>query len=94
MGQYYWSGEKNKKLIQERQISFEEIVLHIEEGYVLAESHGKGKHKNQTHLIIEVNQYAYIVPIIESKEGIFLKTIIPSRKMTAKYLKGGENNAT
>ncbi len=32
--------------------------------------------------------YAYLVPFVESKEEVFLKTIIPSRKATGKYLKG------
>jgi len=38
--------------------------------------------------IINVENYAYLVPFIESQDVIFLKTIIPSRKATKKYLKG------
>ena len=34
-------------------------------------------------------RYIYIVPFVESQDRIFLKTIIPSRKMTRLYLKGG-----
>ena len=30
--------------------------------------------------------YAYLVPFIESEKEIFLKTIIPSKKATKKYL--------
>jgi hypothetical protein len=30
--------------------------------------------------------YAYLVPFVETKEEVFLKTIIPSRKATRIYL--------
>ena len=42
--------------------------------------------------MIEVGRYAYLVPYVETEGGdFFLKTIIPSRKATKKYLrKGGE----
>jgi len=50
------------------------------------------KHKNQVRYpgqkiyIVEINNYAYLVPFIETEREIFLKTIIPSRKATKKYL--------
>ena len=37
--------------------------------------------------IININNYAYLVPFVEDEKEIFLKTIIPSRKATKKYLK-------
>jgi hypothetical protein len=37
-------------------------------------------------LIIEFKNYAFLVPFVESDDEIFLKTIIPSRKATRKYL--------
>ncbi len=36
---------------------------------------------------ISYNKYAYLVPFVETKDQIFLKTIIPSRKATRKYMK-------
>ena len=33
-----------------------------------------------------VVDYVYLVPVVESENGIFLKTIIPSRKATRDYL--------
>ena len=54
------------------------------------------KHPNQesyAHLrmyIVAIEDYAYLVPYVESNEAIFLKTIIPSRKATKQYL--GESN--
>jgi hypothetical protein len=34
-----------------------------------------------------IEAYAYIVPYVERHEDIFLKTIIPSRMATNKYLR-------
>lgn len=84
-----WSDEKNSKLIEGRSISFEAIVVGIEEGGLIAEIPGEGKYKHQKHLLVAVNQYVYIVPCVEDEEKVFLKTIIPSRKMTKIYLAGG-----
>ena len=44
----------------------------------------------QQIIVVEINEYAYLVPFVESQEGKFLKTIIPSRKATRDYL-GGKN---
>ena len=41
-------------------------------------------------IVVEINEYAYLVPFVESSEGKILKTIIPSRKATRDYL-GGKN---
>jgi hypothetical protein len=38
---------------------------------------------------VNVEGYVCLVPFVEDDEAIFLKTIIPSRKMTRQYL-GGE----
>jgi hypothetical protein len=37
--------------------------------------------------VVNIEGYIYLVPRVETKDGVFLKTIIPSRKMTAKYLR-------
>ena len=46
------------------------------------------KYSNQKIFIVNIENYIYLVPFVESEESIFLKTIIPSRKMTKKYLGG------
>ncbi|MFT5974986.1 MAG: hypothetical protein ACI9YO_001158 [Gammaproteobacteria bacterium] len=35
--------------------------------------------------VVLVEGYAYLVPFVENKDQIFLKTIIPSRKATKHY---------
>ena len=88
MKYFSWNNEKNQLLKAERNISFEEIVFHIEQKQVLdiVEHPNQEKYKGQKMFIININNYAYLVPFIESEEEIFLKTIIPSRKATKKYL--------
>lgn len=90
---FEWELEKNKKLIKERGISFERIVSHIENGDIMAIAQGKGNFRHQKQFVINVDGYAYIVPFVETEDQCFLKTIIPSRKMTRRYLSGGEANA-
>ena len=45
-------------------------------------------------LVIEIQEYAYIVPYVESDEGRFLKTIIPSRKATREFLGARDEDET
>lgn len=37
-------------------------------------------------LVIAIDDYAYPAPLVEDDDEVFLKTIIPSRKATGKYL--------
>ncbi len=88
MKYFEWSEEKNKKLIKERKVSFEMVVICIKNGDVL----DKIKHPNQKkyprqHIyIIKIDEYVYAVPFVEDNKKIFLKTIIPSRKLVKQYL--------
>lgn len=88
MKHYHWNSEKNELLKVERNISFEEIVFHIEKGdEVDVYPHpNQSKYPNQMISVVIVNDYAHLVPYVESKDEIFLKTIIPSRKATKKYV--------
>ena len=88
MKYYDWNEEKNEWLKRERGISFEMIVLAIEAGNLLdriKNTNGE-KYPNLNVLMIKVENYVYAVPYVEDEEKIFLKTIIPSRKSTKKYL--------
>lgn len=40
----------------------------------------------QRIMVINIANYAYLIPYIENDEELFLKTIIPSRKATQRYL--------
>ena len=83
-----WDLGKNKKLKEERGISFDEVVICIENGYVLdVRTHHSTKYKHQKIFVVGINGYVYYVPFVEDQEGVFLKTIIPSRKMVREYYK-------
>lgn len=88
MKYFDWDKEKNEKLKKDRGISFEEIIIAINEGRLITiiENPKKKKYHNQKIFIINVNNYAFLVPFVEDEEKIFLKTIIPSRKATKKHI--------
>ncbi len=90
MGNIRWDAEKNKKLKTERGVSFEEVIVCIENRQALAiiENPGK-KRKDQMVFVVELNNYIYYVPFVKNGDDIFLKTIIPSRRLTEKYRKQG-----
>lgn len=91
MKNFTWNNEKNDLLKTERQIAFDDIVFHIEMGFLLdvLEHPNQEKYKEQKIFVVQVDDYVYLVPFVESEDEIFLKTIIPSRKATRKYMKGG-----
>jgi len=84
-----WDNDKNEQLKRERGISFEQIVLLILNGRILdiLEHTNKTKYGDQKLYVIDVDDYAYIVPFEDRKGVRFLKTIFPSRKYTRKYLR-------
>ncbi len=86
---FNWSEEKNKELIKTRGISFEEVVFHISAGDILdiLIHPNTNKYPNQKIFVLNIQAYIYYVPFVEYRDEIFLKTIIPSRKLTKQYLK-------
>lgn len=89
MKYYSWDPSKNEKLKAERKISFEEIVFHIQQGdeVDIFEHPNQERYPGQKISVVLVEGYAYLVPYVESETEIFLKTIIPSRKATKKYVR-------
>lgn len=90
MNVYNWNLEKNEKLKIERNISFEEIVLAINEGNLVDvyEHPNQKDYSNQKIYAVNINNFIYLVPFVQNDNEIFLKTIIPSRKATKNYLGG------
>lgn len=87
---YLYDEEKNLKLKKERGVCFDDIILAINKGEILdiIPHHNKKKYPNQKILIIEINDYVYLVPYLEQKDSFILKTVFPSRKFTKLYLGG------
>ena len=96
MKRFSWNREKNEQLKKSRSIAFEDVVFHIQQGDLLdvLEHPDPKRFGRQQIFIIRVDAYVYMVPFVESEEEIFLKTIIPSRKMTKKYFAHLKRNGT
>jgi len=85
---YAWNPEKNEQLKRERGVSFEEVVFHIESGdeVDVFEHPNQARYPGQKISVVLIEDYAYLVPFVESDTEIFLKSIIPSRKATRQYV--------
>jgi len=83
-----WNDEKNEVLKQVRGVSFEQVELAMATGDLIDRlTHpNSAKYPNQKIFLVRIADYIYSVPYVEDDEKIFLKTIIPNRKATKKYL--------
>lgn len=77
-----WNEEKNQHLIKTRDISFEVVEELILDGSVIVEPHpNQIKYSGQIIIIFRYEDYWWVCPAIELKDGFFLKTIFPGRKV-------------
>jgi len=90
---FVWDDSKNAWLIVERGISFDEIAYYIMNGHLVDVilNENQDKYPGQRIFVVNCAGYIHLVPFDESENDIQLKTIIPSRKATKKYLKGKRN---
>jgi uncharacterized DUF497 family protein len=81
---YNWNADKNQWLVQERGISFERIVFEISLGneITVLMPPNQTKYLGQMISVVQVDDYVYLVPFVETESEIILKTIIPSIKAT------------
>ena len=88
MRYFTWDNAKNEKLKSERNISFEDVVFHVEHGGLLdvVEHPDPDRYFGQKIMVVSMDDYAYLVPYEEFGDMTVLRTIIPSRRMTRKYL--------
>ena len=85
-----WNPDKNRQLMTERGVSFEDVLFAIQSERLLDDiAHPNVEaYSHQRIFIVAIDDYAYLVPYVENDETIFLKTVIPSRKATRDYLRG------
>jgi len=83
-----WNSTKNQQLVAQRGISFEDIVFYMQQGQILDDiKHpNSDRYPEQRIFVINVDNYVHLVPYVENRQEIFLKTVIPSRKATKQYL--------
>lgn len=85
---YDFSAEKNQTLVKERGVSFEDAIAAIGNGALLdvIDHPNMSRYPKQKIYVVAMDGYAYLVPYVKKDEKtVFLKTIIPSRKLTKKY---------
>ena len=82
-----WNEEKNQLLKIQRGVCFEDVLERMERGEILGKKihPNTEKYPNQQILVIEIEEHIYYVPFVENETEIFLKTIIPSRKLKKEY---------
>jgi len=90
---FLWEDAKNSWLIGERGISFDEIVFYIMNGCLMdvIPNNNQEKYPRQRVFVVNVEGYIHLVPFDETEKEIFLRTIIPCRKATKKYLRGDKH---
>ena len=73
MQMFDWDQKKNEWLKQERKISFEQVVLSIEEGGLrdIIEHPNQARYKGQRCYIVELDDYIFVVPYVKMKDSIF-----------------------
>jgi len=83
---FNWDSEKNERLRSNRAICFEDIVFYMDKGFLIDDiiHPNQEKHPGQRMLVVNIEEYIYLVPCVESEIELFMETIIPSRKATKK----------
>lgn len=83
-----WSESKNAWLKETRGVSFEQVAILIEQGRAIDvfDHPNQDKYPGQKIAVVEVEQYALLVPFDVKGDEMILRTIIPSRTSTRKYL--------
>lgn len=71
-----------------RGICFEDILFYIDNDFLIDEIEhpNQMKYLGQGMMVLNIENYIYLVSYVETKDEIFLKTIILSRKATKEYL--------
>jgi len=88
MSAFDWSDEKNEWLRDERGVSFEDVLVCIENGHILdvIRHPNRDRYPGQRIIVLNMDGYVWLVPYTKGQGVRFLKTIIPSRKATREYL--------
>ncbi len=95
MKPFTWDQDKNKELKQARNITFERIVELIEAGNALTviRHPNQTRYKGQFLMVLQIDDYIWLVPYLSTKTERFLKTAFPSRKATRKFMRGKEDES-
>ncbi len=89
MKEIRFNQEKNAKLKLTRGINFDELVKIIKKNEIIKviDNPNKKKYQNQKLFLIKIENLVIVVPFVEEKDYIFLKTAYPSQKYTKRHFK-------
>jgi len=88
---FEWNRHKNELLQQQRGISFEMVEKAVKQLELsskqpeIIDHPNATKYPHQKIMFVELNDYVYEVPFVETSTGAFLKTAYPSRKANKKF---------
>ncbi len=84
---YKWNEDKNSILKSQRGFSFDDVLQKMKEDGVLDNYKHPNveKYPNQYIYVVELGGYIHYIPYVYDGDDIFLKNIIPSRKLHKKY---------
>ena len=85
---FEWNAGKNEVLKRTRGISFELLVVAIEEGNVLdiLDHPNIEKYPNQKVYVVKLLNKVFFIPVVYGKGSVFMKTAFRSRKLEKIYL--------
>lgn len=88
---YIWNEDKNSLLKSSRGFSFNDVLVSIQENGIIDNyKHPNAKkYPKQNIFVVSLGEYVHYVPYVIDGNDIFLKNIIPSRKLNKRY--GGKN---
>jgi uncharacterized DUF497 family protein len=80
--EFIFDEEKNRKLFEQRRLTFERIIEAILDDKVLLDiAHpNQERYPKQRLMIIDLDNYTYGVPYLRNKKEVVLKTIYPDRR--------------
>ena len=84
---YKWNEDKNSILKSQRGFSFDDVLQKMKEDGVLDnyKQPNVEKYPNQYIYVVDLGGYIHYIPYVYDGDDIFLKNIIPSRKLHKKY---------
>ncbi len=81
---FEYSIEKNNWLKTNRGISFETVITYVMENKVIDIIQNPTR-DHQYMYVLKYEKLIYVCPFVIDKDGIFLKTIFPNRKIANLY---------
>jgi hypothetical protein len=82
-----WGEEKNEILKTRYGFGFQRAVDAVSEGAIIkVRDHPDGlRYGHQKQFLLWIDDYVWVVPFVETSQGVFLKTMFPSRKATKRF---------